>query len=82
MNKSMLLTGLGCLAAAGACGQATAERPNVILLVADDLGYGDLSCYGAERVSTPRVDSIARAASASPTPTPLPRRPPRRATPS
>ena len=60
MNKSMLLTGLGCLAAAGACGQATAERPNVILLVADDLGYGDLSCYGAERVSTPRVDSIAR----------------------
>ena len=60
MNKSMLLTGLGCLAAVGACGQATAERPNVILLVADDLGYGDLSCYGAERVSTPRVDSIAR----------------------
>ena len=72
MNKSMLLTGLGCLAAAGACGQATAERPNVILLVADDLGYGDLSCYGAERVSTPRVDSIARGGV----------RPPRRATPS
>ena len=61
MNKSMLLTGLGCLAAAGACGQSTTERPNVILLVADDLGYGDLSCYGAERVSTPRVDSIAKA---------------------
>ena len=48
------------MAASGAYGQATAERPNVILLVADDLGYGDLSCYGAERVSTPRVDSIAR----------------------
>ena len=61
MNKSMLLTGLGCMAASGAYGQATAERPNVILLVADDLGYGDLSCYGAERVSTPRVDSIAKA---------------------
>lgn len=37
-----------------------ADRPNVILLVADDLGYGDLSCYGAERVSTPHTDGLAR----------------------
>ncbi len=37
------------------------QRPNVILLVADDLGYGDLSCYGATRVSTPCVDSLANA---------------------
>ena len=36
------------------------ERPNVILLVADDLGYGDLSCYGATRVSTPNVDEVAQ----------------------
>ena len=35
------------------------QRPNVILLVADDLGYGDLGCYGAQRVSTPHVDSLA-----------------------
>ena len=35
------------------------KRPNVILLVADDLGYGDLSCYGAERVKTPNVDNLA-----------------------
>lgn len=35
------------------------KRPNVILLVADDLGYGDLSCYGAKRVSTPNVDRLA-----------------------
>lgn len=38
---------------------AQSEKPNVILLVADDLGYGDLSCYGAERVSTPAIDSLA-----------------------
>lgn len=38
---------------------AQADKPNVILLVADDLGYGDLSCYGAERVQTPAVDSLA-----------------------
>lgn len=37
-----------------------AERPNVIFLVADDLGYGDLSCYGATRVSTPHTDGLAR----------------------
>lgn len=35
------------------------KRPNVILLVADDLGYGDISCYGAIRVSTPNVDRLA-----------------------
>ena len=35
-------------------------RPNVILIVADDLGYGDLSCYGAKSVLTPVTDSIAR----------------------
>lgn len=34
-------------------------RPNVILLYADDLGYGDLSCYGADRVSTPNIDKMA-----------------------
>lgn len=45
--------------AAGAFAQS-AQKPNVILLVADDLGYGDLSCYGATRVQTPAVDSIAR----------------------
>ena len=33
------------------------ERPpNIILIVADDLGYGDLSCYGATEVATPNVD--------------------------
>ncbi len=35
-------------------------KPNIILLVADDLGYGDLSCYGATRIHTPSVDSLAR----------------------
>lgn len=39
---------------------AIAQKPNVIMIVADDLGYGDLSCYGATRVSTPNVDDLAR----------------------
>lgn len=35
------------------------KAPNVIFIVADDLGYGDLSCYGAQRICTPHVDSLA-----------------------
>lgn len=36
------------------------KRPNVILIVADDLGYGDLGCYGAKDVKTPNVDRLAK----------------------
>lgn len=35
------------------------KRPNVILLIADDLGYGDLECYGAKNVETPNVNRLA-----------------------
>lgn len=38
----------------------SAKRPNVVLIYADDLGYGDLSCYGASKVKTPNVDQVAR----------------------
>ena len=34
------------------------NRPNVILLLADDLGYGDLSCYGGVGVETPNIDAL------------------------
>ena len=35
------------------------DKPNVIILFADDLGYGDLSCYGAQDVNTPNIDKLA-----------------------
>lgn len=38
---------------------ARLNRPNVVLIYADDLGFGDLSCYGARNVSTPNVDRLA-----------------------
>lgn len=48
---------LGSLA--GACGAAGVERPNVLLMLADDLGYGDLGCYGHPVVRTPNIDRLA-----------------------
>ena len=38
----------------------SAESPNVIFILADDLGYGDLGCYGQERIQTPTLDQMAR----------------------
>ena len=35
------------------------DRPNIVLIFADDLGYGDLGCYGATKVQTPNIDRLA-----------------------
>lgn len=35
------------------------QKPNVVFIVADDLGYGDLSCYGQEKFQTPNIDRLA-----------------------
>lgn len=38
---------------------SVAKPPNVIIMLADDLGYGDLSCYGAVKIKTPNIDRLA-----------------------
>lgn len=41
-------------------GGDTPEMPNVVIIVADDLGYGDIGAYGASRIRTPHIDNLAQ----------------------
>ena len=61
MMKSLQATaGALCLAlASSSFAAATPEKPNVIYILADDLGYGDLSCYGQKKLQTPNIDRLA-----------------------
>jgi len=52
---------VACLTAAPAAAQSsTAAKPNIVLIVTDDVGYGDIGSYGAPDVKTPSIDSLAR----------------------
>lgn len=39
--------------------KATPERPNIVFILADDMGYGDLACYGNKYIQTPNIDRLA-----------------------
>jgi arylsulfatase len=55
---ALALLALACSAPRAA--QETPPRPpNLVLIVADDLGYGELGCYGQEKIETPRLDRLA-----------------------
>jgi arylsulfatase A-like enzyme len=53
-RRALLAQAAGGLALRGA-----EQKPNIVLIVADDLGYGDLSSFGATDLRTPHIDSIA-----------------------
>ncbi len=56
-----ILTGsaLAALAALQPLNSQTPDKPNIIIIYADDLGYGDVSCYGASALKTPNIDRLA-----------------------
>lgn len=47
-------------AAPAANAKTTSRHPNIVFILADDLGYGDLGCYGATQVKTPNLDRLAK----------------------
>ena len=56
----VLLSGALLLGAASSAGQRAPERPpNIVYILADDLGYGELGSYGQRRIRTPRLDRMA-----------------------
>ncbi len=58
------MASLGGLVACGAAGklnaQAAARPPNIVFILADDAGYGDLGCYGQHQILTPNIDRLAK----------------------
>jgi arylsulfatase A-like enzyme len=51
---------LAVFALGSVCGLRAAERPNIIFLLTDDMGYGDPGCYGGKIVPTPNIDRLAK----------------------
>ena len=60
MNKIIPLLALACSTLTlPASGSQAADKPNIIFIMADDLGYGDLGCYGQKLIRTPNIDRLA-----------------------
>ena len=56
MKSNIIVGGLGLMAAFAANAQ---NRPNILYIMCDDMGYGDLACYGQRYISTPNIDRLA-----------------------
>lgn len=58
-NKNIILFSSLCMLAGAASAQTSNEKPNIIFILCDDMGYGDLGCYGQQYISTPNLDRMA-----------------------
>ena len=55
-----MLLSASSIALSASAKEKTAQRPNIIYIMCDDMGYGDLGCYGQPYISTPNIDRMAR----------------------
>lgn len=58
MKKNQLLMGIASVGTLFSCTPQETVKPNVIYILMDDLGYGDLGCYGQEKIETPHIDHL------------------------
>ena len=61
MRRFVLLAAICGIAFASLNAQPAAPRPNIVLIITDDVGYGDIGSYGAPDIKTPNIDSLAKA---------------------
>jgi arylsulfatase A len=61
MQANKLIFAFAFSSMAGASGAQKPVKPNIVFVYLDDLGYGDLSCYGATKLQTPNIDQLAKA---------------------
>jgi arylsulfatase A-like enzyme len=60
LNFKTLLAVFAVLCNAAIAQKSTTAKPNIVLIYTDDLGYGDVSCYGTSAIATPNMDNLAK----------------------